>query len=840
MKQVVKVIGKLKGRSLDELRVRGAQQLSVWAERRNWSKTARLPGDGELFQLLDAASFKENVNAASLLDHFQTRPAPGFFAAFSEPSETISALTERFGGPHKQALLERARRIVEGKFDLLGYRDLFFGEPIDWQLEPVSGKTAPSVHWSQINYLNPEAVGDKKITWELNRHQYFATLGRAYWHTHDEQYAQTFVAHLSAWMDCNPPKVGINWASSLEVSFRCISWLWAMHFFRQSPHLEPQFLLRVWKFIYVHARHLESYLSTYFSPNTHLTGEALGLFYLGVLLPEFKRAAHWRHLGQSVLRAELERHVKPDGVYFEQASYYHRYTADFYLHFYLLARANEIPLDSVVSNKLIALLDHLLHLTKPDGTTPLFGDDDGGRLVMLEDRAPNDFRATLAAGAALFARPDYKYVAGEVSEEVLWLLGGEGLRAFDDLDAQIPAGDSRAFTDGGYYVMRDGWSRTANYLLIDCGPHGVFNCGHAHADALAFELAARGRTLLVDPGTYTYTAAPQMRNYFRSSAAHNTLTVDGVSSSVPDGPFTWQSIAQTSVQAWRSKEQFDYLEAAHDGYRALAAPAVHTRSVLFIKGAYWIVRDQVETAGEHRYDLNFHFAADAAPTIEKAADGTSIISERAPAAAGLDLCTFGGSGAWRQEDGQVSRWYGDLSTAPVCTFSAQSTGAAEFITFLMPCASSAAPARVREIETSAKRAFEVSGEDKTDLLMIGQGAAGRVDSNFSWNWTRASANSEGALQKVVLLGGNCFRWHGRTMFEASARVEYFAARRVAREWHVETEATESLLIAAPPGVEAVVLNGESFPVAGRDILKFVANRLQEEHDAAEYLIEVKR
>ena len=142
-----------------------------------------------------------------------------------------------------------------------------------------------------MNYLDAAVTGDKKIVWELNRHQYFITLGQAYWLTGDQRYAQTFVSHLDSWMDQNPPKLGINWASSLEVAFRSISWLWALYFFKDSPALTAPTFLRTLKFLYLQARHLETYLSTYFSPNTHLTGEALGLFYLGTLLPEFRRRA---------------------------------------------------------------------------------------------------------------------------------------------------------------------------------------------------------------------------------------------------------------------------------------------------------------------------------------------------------------------------------------------------------------------------------------------------------------------------------------------------------------------------------------------------------------------
>src|SRR5262249_20778447 len=258
-------------------------------------------------------------------------------------------------------------------------------------------------------------------------------------------------------------------------------------------------------------------------------------FYLGTLLPEFRASARWRNTGLRILLAQLPRHVQSDGVYFEQSSYYHRYTTDFYLHLRMLLVARDASLPPALDAKLRLLLDHLMYITRPDGTTPLFGDDDGGRLLPLSYHAANDFRATLATGAALFERSDYKFVAGDAAEETLWLLGPTALAALDRIKATEPEKQSAGFRAGGYYVMRDGWSPNANYLLFDCGPHGTDNCGHAHADALAFELAVNGRTLLVDPGTYTYTGEKEMRNWFRGSDAHNTLTVDAQWSSTCDG-----------------------------------------------------------------------------------------------------------------------------------------------------------------------------------------------------------------------------------------------------------------------------------------------------------------
>src|SRR5262249_34476944 len=307
-----------------------------------------------------------------------------------------------------------------------GYGNLSFGEPpldIDWHLDPLSGKRAPLTHWSKLDPLDPIGGGDPKITWELNRHSHFVTLGQAYWLTNDERFAASFIAQASAWMDANPPGMGVNWASSLEVALRAIAWLWAVHLCAGSPLVMEDFMARALKHLIAHGRQIESFLSRYFSPNTHLTGEALGLFYLGSAFPELQRAPSWRETGLSILLEQAPLQVRSDGVYFEQSSYYHRYTADFYTHLRVLAQAREMALPPDETARLAQVFDHLMWITRPDGRSPLVGDDDGGRLIKFCDRAANDFRDTLATGAALFSRGDWKWVAGAATAETLWLLG---------------------------------------------------------------------------------------------------------------------------------------------------------------------------------------------------------------------------------------------------------------------------------------------------------------------------------------------------------------------------------------------------------------------------------
>lgn len=202
-----------------------------------------------------------------------------------------------------------------------------------------------------------------------------------------------------------------------------------------------------------------------------------------------------------------------------------------------------------------------MHATRPDGTTPLIGDDDGGRMLPNASlEAVNDFRAALSTAAVLFNRADYKFVAKNCAEETFWLLGENAVRRFENIEARPPAEKSKAFPLGGYFVMRSDWSETADYLLIDGGARGAPSGERAHADALSFELAVGGKSLLVDAGTYSY-SEPAARNYFRSTQAHNTLALDGKSSSEPSGAFDWKTVADVHTNDFISRPRFDFLKA---------------------------------------------------------------------------------------------------------------------------------------------------------------------------------------------------------------------------------------------------------------------------------------
>jgi Heparinase II/III-like protein/Heparinase II/III N-terminus len=536
---------------------------------------------------------------------------------------------------------ERADRVVAGEYDLLAYDGLKYegdrGLP-DWGFDPVHHRRPPEAFWSTVAYLSPEC-GDHKIIWELNRHQHWLVLGRAFWLTGDARYRDRFLAELVSWLDANPPLIGINWASMLELAFRAISWVWALNFFVDGrndetvEHItlnaetaeaaeknsqdfsvcsassassvrrtaEPPWIVDMLVALDRQLTQVERNLSHYFSPNTHLLGEALALYVAGRALPELVASAHRELTGRTILLAEIGRQIEDDGGHCERSTHYHRYALDFYVLALVVARRTGDPAASAFEEAVARLGSAARLLADDRGRMPHIGDDDGGSLLPIAGRARDDLRDSLAIAAALVQRPGLR--VGPVPEEAFWMLGADPRipdpeRPLHDPESPAPL-RSAALPRTGYYVSR---SRAGDHLVIDGGPHGYQNAGHAHADALSLTFSPRGVPLLIDPGTGSYTFDLAVRDRLRSTALHNTLTIDGRPQSLPSGPFHWSHIANGRVHTWRTNEGFDYFDGAHDGYR----PLEHRRRVLALHGDLLIVADFVNGDGPRAAAVHWH------------------------------------------------------------------------------------------------------------------------------------------------------------------------------------------------------------------------------------------
>lgn len=659
---------------LPELACRGRQEARKWLDR-----MVVRPGT--------ATAAGSSTRPPVTLDDFRREIGRRFFRGPLDPD--VPSVVRIQMPEACQDLIAAADARCGHRFDVLGYRDVSFGNPVDWHLDPISGRQAPQVHWSLLKPLDASTVGDSKVVWELNRHQWLVGLAQAYRLTGDPKYAETATRYWRSWLDANPPGCGINWASSLEASLRLIAWCWTLALMKDAEALTPELFGAIVTSIEAHATHIERYLSYYFSPNTHLTGEALGLLYAGVVFREFKAAARWRRLAARLLAQESERQVLPDGVYFEQSTCYQRYTIDIYLHYLVLSTIAGCPPPAAVVDRLRRMVDFLVAIRRPDGEMPSLGDGDDGALLPLGRHRAADCRAMFSTAAALLREPAYHWAAGGPAPETVWMLGADEIRwLLAERSAPPDEAASRVFPAGGYAVMRSGWSSTDHYLLFDTGPLGCHvSAAHGHADLLSLQCSVFGQPFLVDAGTGCYTGDVLLRNHFRSSALHSTVTVDGVSQAQPAGPFGWQSRPSGRLRCWTSNPRYDFADAEHDAYCALPHPVVHRRRVLFVKPDYWVLVDDLSGAGTHVVELRFQFAP-----IDVELDASGLARATRDGRHGLLVQAFGGAplaadirqGGLAPFEGWVSPAYGQRTPAPVLVYTAPAATPLRIVTLLWP------------------------------------------------------------------------------------------------------------------------------------------------------------
>jgi hypothetical protein len=393
---------------------------------------------------------------------------------------------------------------------------------------------------------------------------------------------------------------------------------------------------------------------------------------------------------------------------------------DIYLHFLILAERGGDAAAVRVRDAVSRLATYLAAIVRPSGSMPLLGDDDGGRLLTLDLRTAADARPALANAAVVTSRGDLAYVAGEASAELVWLLGSDAPDRFANLERRPPAFTSRAFDDGGTFALRDSWEYDANIMVFDAGPHDTLNCGHAHADALAFELTVGGRPVFVDAGTFAYVRDAGARNRFRSTAAHNTVTIDGLSSSETAGLFSWRHIARSQVRRWATSPHADYVHASHDGFERPPLRANHARRVLYVKPGYWLVSDSVTGTDGRVVDAWYHCAAGlsaamVAPNEVGVADADQLV---------LRLVVLSDGGTLRVETGEVSPLYGMTVAAPVVRQRHVSRGLVRTTTLL------ARPQEgvetIERISQADVDAILLTRADEIDTLWFGSGGSIQV------------------------------------------------------------------------------------------------------------------
>jgi hypothetical protein len=731
----------------------------------------------ELGKRTDYALYRVGLSGPREVGVTQSQGRNFFFSPEQVP-ERVALLKKHLAEEVEQTVHE-ADEILQHRFRLLGYRDVDYGNEIDWHLDAVHNKRAPLKPWYKIPFLDFNQVGDHKIIWELNRHQHLVTLAKAWAFTRDDKYVQEVAKEFYSWRAANPYPMGINWGSSLEVAFRSLSWLWVRGLLAGSSALPEALDRDLVRALALNGRYIERYLSTYFSPNTHLIGEAVGLFFIGTLCPEIPAAPRWQHKGLDIVLAEAERQVRPDGVYFEQSSYYHVYALDFFLLTRALTACNGIAVPESFDAILARMLEVVRVLTR-NGTPEGFGDDDGGRVFNPRRNRAEHMRDPLAVGATLLDIDSLKERA-PLTEEAVWMFGERaaelrrtGTSRADAVSTQL---SPVSFPEGGLYVMAN--PAADAQMLIDAGPQGHGPSGHGHADALSVRLWTKERRWLVDPGSYVYVSAGDERNQFRGTGAHNTLRVDGLDQAVPGDSFSWMSLPEVSGERWVTGPLFTLFSGSHTGYRRLADPVLHRRMIFSLQGEYWLVRDIAEGAAVHELEIFWHFAPEVNVGIAQ-----STVAVHPASGDGERLVLLGANPQkWELAiaEGEVSRAYGEAESAPVASFGARIQLPAEHATLVLALGMSDLPGRFHLAEgASGAIGYVYEDGDTTDCIIFGDSGkawnVGPIHSDAGLLFCR-SENRE--ITALAVCSANAVRVEGREVFSSPQTVERLEWTRAA-------------------------------------------------------------
>jgi hypothetical protein len=441
----------------------------------------------------------------------------------------------------------------------------------------------------------------------------------AYRHTGDEKYAAAFVAQLHDWIDKHPlPRQKAEHSESwrlMEVGLRTrVTWIPVFGVFFRSPHFDDVIKLKMLRAFCDHGR----FLNQFHTNRNHLVRESNGLIALGFCFPEFRDSTTWIETGLTRLDDELHAQVNQDGSHIEMSVGYQWLTIDeFEVTRSLLSRHGQKLPVSDLDGSLKRLYEFLAAVIRPDSTFPQLND---GFILWGADRLRDAARDAgwreiefMASGGAAGSSPDYC---------------------------------SRSFPNAGLHIMRSGWGANAHYLVFDTGPYGG---PHGHEDKLSFELSAHGVPFIVDPGSYTYEKSDPYRNYFVSSAGHNTVLVDQLSQIRRWNKDHMTPVTQNGVNGiWHTSGKIDFASGWYDdGYAAFAlvkplnasicAGVTHQRDVIFVKPDYWVVVDYLDASDFHDYEFLFHLAPDVVVT---AMGENSAVCKSSRNGAQLDVRAF--------------------------------------------------------------------------------------------------------------------------------------------------------------------------------------------------------
>ncbi|HEX2896917.1 MAG TPA: alginate lyase family protein, partial [candidate division Zixibacteria bacterium] len=535
-------------------------------------------------------------------NYFHFSESRRFFFDLNSKNEYVDALKKRFSAS-REGILSQAHKIVEHRFDLLGSGETSLGEKINWHRDFKSGFEWPKEHYTRIKTVDLGNRADVKIPWELSRLQFVTTLGRAYWLTGESKYKEQFVFDVTDWIKSNPVDFGVNWTCSMEVAIRAINIIWGLNFFGSRGELTVEFIKEAIRSLYYHAIHIERNLEFVEkgSNTNHLLSNYLGMFYIGLLFPEFDESEKWLKVAKKGLEQEIVLQIMEDGADYECSLSYHRLVLEIFLSAFILGTKNKVSFSDAFIIRLNRMIEFSSAVTAPSGTVPSIGDIDDGFIVKLANSDPHDHRALLDVAAQLLDAKIPDNV--ELSEERLWYAGPNSLSRWPKMANRKP----QLFKKSGYFVIQNS------------GLHLVFNAaeitekgfgGHKHNDLLSICLEIDSIPFLIDAGTACYTSDYLLRNKSRSTSLHNTIRINGQEQSrfLEKALFFMFRDARAHIDLWTVTDDVVLVSGWHNGYSRLGYQLIHRRTIeVALNDKSISIWDEITGTGneEHTMETNF-------------------------------------------------------------------------------------------------------------------------------------------------------------------------------------------------------------------------------------------
>lgn len=467
-----------------------------------------------------------------------------------EFTESISeAITNAFS--HKYKILSDCYFLVNNH-DLVNKNSEYYY--IDWHKDFKSGYSwDKNLFYSKI-VIPSHAGADIKVPREFSRfnHVGLLALGDS---IENMNGSKEFILQVTDWIINNKPGYGVNWACTMDVGLRAINWIWGINIFKEKIQDDVYFMLLIKKSLYFHAIHIENNLEySPISTGNHYLSNIVGLLYISAFIPEVQESDNWLLFSIQELISEINKQVYEDGSTHEGSTHYHRLVTELFLsaaliiekipsqrinNLYKIGKKNTLlpkfnktikfyEDTNVLPNKfylkLMKMACFTAGLTKKNNLVPQIGDNDSARVHKIIPIVPeifSDHRHILATFEILF-----KVKFNNVKMNMLSILeakivtSGINLNFKEIINFHIPK--INIFKNAGIISV----VKNNAHLIVTCGQNGQNRRGgHNHNDKLSFDLNLFGHDVFVDSGCPVYTANPIKRNYFRGTAAHNTIIV---------------------------------------------------------------------------------------------------------------------------------------------------------------------------------------------------------------------------------------------------------------------------------------------------------------------------